>query len=170
MEFENSLKVVNAPDSDLYVNGSLISSTNKTKQSRDPTKYYGCLYLNPDEVSKLINKKCYEYIVRIQVELEYNNPLWFCDDKTSQSGIALRELESKNFIVGIPNKDIYFVNPYFISKGNPLNIILCLEYHLQNSKKGYCDVSINDIKKFKKAPPEFVSRYFIKRQLHNLSN
>lgn len=59
-------------------------------------------------------------VLRIQQELELNNPLWECSQPKSDVRRHLAELKRNDIIESIPGTDMYIVNPAKIRRGHPL--------------------------------------------------
>jgi hypothetical protein len=62
-------------------------------------------------------------LIRIQQELERNNPLWECTAPSPRERTALAQLKKANIIELIPGTDIYIVNPEKIRRGHPLVVL-----------------------------------------------
>jgi len=59
-------------------------------------------------------------VLKIQQELEMNNPLWECSNPKSDIRRHLAELKRNDIIEAIPGTDMYIVSPAKIRRGHPL--------------------------------------------------
>lgn len=83
----------------------------------------GEIFISSADIYKGLKIDAIKLVIRIQQELEMNNPLWECTDKDRrQTRSAIAQLKRANILEAIPGTDVYLVNPSKIRKGRPLAI------------------------------------------------
>jgi len=110
------------------------------------------IFISSADIYSNLSLGAIKLVIRIQQELNMNNPLWECPDKDSaRTRGALFQLKKANIIEAIEGTDIFLVNPAKIRKGRPLSVYGALyEY----SKRMYLAdkkwrPTNNDIKRLK---------------------
>lgn len=86
-------------------------------------KLSGEIFISSADIYEDLKLAAIKLIIRIQQELEMNNPLWHCPDANSgQLKAAMAQLRAKGIIERIADTDMYLINPAKIRKGRPLAI------------------------------------------------
>jgi len=83
----------------------------------------GEIFIASSDIYVGLSAAAIKLIIRIQQELQMNNPLWHCPDHNSgQIRSALAQLKKKGILKLIEGTDIFIVNPAKIRKGRPLSV------------------------------------------------
>lgn len=83
----------------------------------------GEIFISSSDIYSGLKINAIKLVIRIQQELEMNNPLWECVDKhKTEVRRAIAQLRRANILDPIDGTDIYIVNPAKIRKGRPLAV------------------------------------------------
>lgn len=98
------------------------------------------IFISSADIYSNLSLGAIKLVIKIQQELNMNNPLWECPDKDrSTIRTPIAQLKRAGIIEAIDGTDIFLVNPAKIRKGRPLSVYGALyEYskrmYLQNKR------------------------------------
>lgn len=83
----------------------------------------GEIFISSADIYSGLKMNAIKLVIRIQQELEMNNPLWECTDKHKREvRAALAQLKAADILESIEGTDVFLINPLKIRKGKPLSI------------------------------------------------
>lgn len=95
----------------------------RTDSSELAFQLTGEIFISSADIYNGLRINAIKLVIRIQQELEMNNPLWECTDKHKREvRSALAQLKAADILEPIEGTDVYIVNPLKIRKGRPLAI------------------------------------------------
>lgn len=83
----------------------------------------GEIFISSADIYNGLGLSAIKLVIQIQQELEMNNPLWECTDRSKKNiRTGLAQLKRAGIIDPIEGTDMFIVNPAKIRKGRPLAV------------------------------------------------
>lgn len=144
--------------------------------SNDVTTFQmvGEIFISSADIYKGLGLSAIKLVIQIQQELEMNNPLWECTDRSKKNiRTGLAQLKRAGIIDPIEGTDVFIVNPAKIRKGRPLAVYGALyEYSKRMWEKNKdWHPTTEDIRRLK-APEKvmLIPEVITKHQSHGLTD